>query len=37
MGWLENPQAYVPGNVMPNMGLSQKDAKAIAAYLQTLR
>ena len=31
-----NPQAVVPGNVMPNMGISPKDSAAIAAYLYTL-
>lgn len=37
IGWLENPQAIVPGNAMPNMGLSEEDARDIAAYLYTLR
>jgi len=35
--WLQNPQAVVPGNVMPNMGLSRQDAVDVAAYLSTLR
>jgi cytochrome c2 len=35
--WIENPQAFVPGNVMPSMGPSCPNAKAIAAYLRTLR
>lgn len=35
--WLQNPQAVVPGNAMPNMGLSRKDALDVAAYLYTLR
>ncbi|WP_158266867.1 cytochrome c oxidase assembly protein [Alsobacter soli] len=35
--WLRNPQAVVPGNVMPNMRLSETDARDIAAYLATLR
>jgi cytochrome c1 len=35
--WLRNPQSIVPGNAMPNMELSEHDARDIAAYLQTLR
>ncbi len=35
--WVENPQAYVPGNAMPNMGLTRQQGRAIAAYLETLR
>lgn len=31
--WLENPQAIVPGNVMPDMGLSKSEARDITAYL----
>jgi cytochrome c2 len=37
IAWLQNPQAIVPGNAMPNMGLSERDARDIAAYLYTLR
>jgi cytochrome c2 len=37
IAWLQDPQAVVPGNVMPNMGLSRRDAIDIAAYLDTLR
>jgi cytochrome c2 len=35
--WLRNPQAVVPGNAMPDMMITQPDAKDIAAYLYTLR
>jgi cytochrome c oxidase assembly factor CtaG/cytochrome c2 len=35
--WVQNPQAVVPGNVMPDMGIDLPDAKDIAAYLYTLR
>jgi cytochrome c1 len=35
--WLENPQAIVPGNAMPNMELNDNEAKDVAAYLYTLR
>lgn len=37
MSWLENPQRVVPGNVMPDMGITAQDARDIAAYLYTLR
>lgn len=37
IAWLENPQAIVPGNAMPNMGLNERDARDIAAYLYTLQ
>ncbi|HEU5276513.1 MAG TPA: c-type cytochrome [Xanthobacteraceae bacterium] len=35
--WLRDPQAIVPGNAMPNVGLTEKDARDVAAYLFTLR
>jgi cytochrome c1 len=35
--WIREPQAVVPGNAMPNMGVSEVDARDIAAYLYTLR
>ncbi|MBS0234889.1 MAG: c-type cytochrome [Proteobacteria bacterium] len=35
--WLRDPQAIVPGNVMPNMGVNPKQARDITAYLYTLR
>lgn len=35
--WLKNPQAVVPGNVMPDLGLNDHEARDIAAYLYTLR
>ncbi len=35
--WLQDPQKIVPGNVMPNMGISKEQARDIAAYLYTLR
>jgi cytochrome c oxidase assembly factor CtaG/cytochrome c2 len=34
--WLRNPQAIVPGNAMPDLGLSDQQARDIAAYLYTL-
>jgi cytochrome c2 len=35
--WLQSPQALIPGNAMPDMGLSRRDATDIAAYLYTMR
>jgi cytochrome c2 len=36
IAWVENPQAIVPGNAMPNLGLNDNEARDIAAYLYTL-
>lgn len=36
MTWLRDPQAVVPGNAMPDMGLSETQARHITAYLYTL-
>jgi cytochrome c2 len=35
--WIREPQAVIPGNAMPNMGISEADARDIAAYLYTIR
>jgi cytochrome c2 len=35
--WIQAPQSVVPGNAMPNMELTDHDARDIAAYLYTLR
>jgi cytochrome c2 len=35
--WLRDPQAVAPGNAMPNVGLSEPQARDMAAYLATLR
>lgn len=35
--WIEDPQRALPGNAMPRMGISQKDARDIAAFLYTLK
>ncbi|MBV8451299.1 MAG: c-type cytochrome [Deltaproteobacteria bacterium] len=37
VAWVEAPQRVVPGNIMPDMGISRHDAEDIAAYLYTLR
>ena len=31
--WIQNPQLVEPGTAMPNVGVSQKEADNIAAYL----
>jgi cytochrome c2 len=35
--WIMHPQAVVRGNAMPEMGLSEPQARDIAAYLATLQ
>jgi cytochrome c len=35
--WLRAPQSVVPGNAMPNMAMSEKDGRDLAAFLATLR
>jgi cytochrome c2 len=35
--WLRNPQLVVPGNAMPDMGISADQARDMTAYLYTLR
>ena len=35
--WMRNPQSVVPGNAMPDMGVTEAQARDIAAYLYTLR
>lgn len=35
--WIQNPQAIEPGTAMPNMGVTDQDARDVAAYLFTLR
>jgi cytochrome c2 len=34
--WLRDPQSVVPGNAMPNMGISEPQARDMAAFLYTL-
>ena len=34
--WLRDPQEIVPGNAMPDLGLSEEQARDITAYLYTL-
>ncbi|HWG76583.1 MAG TPA: cytochrome c oxidase assembly protein [Steroidobacteraceae bacterium] len=35
--WLRSPQSVLPGNAMPDSGLSDDQARDITAYLYTLR
>ena len=35
--WIRDPQGVVPGNAMPNLGVSARDAADITAYLYTLK
>jgi mono/diheme cytochrome c family protein len=35
--WLQNPPAVKPGTLMPNLGLSEEEARQIAEYLLSLR
>ena len=37
VAWLRNPPAIAPGTAMPNLGVHERDARDIAAYLATLR
>lgn len=34
--WLQNPPAVAPRTVMPNLGVSEADARDIAAYLYSV-
>lgn len=35
--WLQHPQRLAPGSGMPEMGVSRREARDMAAYLYTLR
>jgi len=37
VAWLLNPPALKPGTRMPSMGLTEQEARHMAAYLYTLR
>ena len=36
IAWIVNPQRFEPGTAMPTLGVTQEDARDIAAYLYTL-
>jgi cytochrome c2 len=35
--WLTTPQAIEPGNAMPNMGITDGEARDMAAYLYSIK
>jgi cytochrome c len=35
--WIQSPQEMKPGTAMPDLGLSEQQARDVAAYLYTLR
>ncbi len=35
--WIQDPQAVEPNTAMPNLGIDERAARDIAAYLYTLR
>jgi cytochrome c len=37
MRWIQDPQGIERGTAMPNVGVSEREARHIAAYLYTLR
>ena len=37
VAWLVNPPAHKPGTMMPDLGVSQAEARHMAAYLYTLQ
>jgi cytochrome c1 len=37
MRWIQHPQHVEKGNVMPEMGVTETDARDITAFLYTLR
>jgi cytochrome c2 len=37
MRWIREPQKIVPGNAMPEMGITEAEARDLAAFLETLR
>jgi cytochrome c len=35
--WIQNPQGALPGNAMPQMGVTPQDSRDITAFLYTLK
>jgi cytochrome c2 len=35
--WIQHPQRLAPGSAMPDLGVSETDARDMAAYLYALR
>ena len=36
VAWLRHPQTYVPGNAMPDIGLTEPQARDVAAFLYSI-
>jgi cytochrome c1 len=34
--WIKNPQAFDPATLMPNLGVSDAEAIALVAYLESV-
>ena len=37
INWVHDPQTMLPGNDMPNLGVTRDEARNIAAYLESLQ
>jgi len=37
ISWIDDPQAMLPGNDMPDLGVTKDEARNIAAYLENLQ
>ena len=37
INWVNDPQGLLPGNDMPNLGVTRDEARNIAAYLESLQ
>ena len=37
INWIHDPQGMLPGNDMPNLGVTRNEARNIAAYLENLQ
>jgi cytochrome c len=37
INWIHDPQTMLPGNDMPNLGVTRDEARNIAAYLENLQ
>jgi cytochrome c oxidase subunit 2 len=35
--WIQNPEIFKPGSLMPAMNLNDQDLEAVTAYLESLR
>ncbi len=33
--WIQNPQGWKPGVLMPNLGLTDEETRALVAYLRS--